>query len=928
MRAVAHPMGRPACLIAGAGCGKTATITERVAWLINEGYSPLSYSNCHIYEQGREPHPSRVGVVQGNPLGPANRTSAPSIALPSPPSAGIPRDSVSPAKLPPWTITTSPRCSRKLVEREPPEEGTDVNIYRFLDKLGYHRARGIGFSSDYTEEVHEDSLERHAGYHALEEWELRLWKRFETEKQKCGCVDFDDMVLLVNKRAAEQPDWKSKLQARFLHVLVDESQDLSPTQHTLVNNLLDDSNQNLYMVGDLAQCQPSGTKVQVLEKRAYKFAGARVVLKDISELHDGDRVVSWSPFWVCRRGQKKQFIVLDGRKIKVSSRMYNGRMLSVSYRGHTTQVTPNHWFWARFSPSLTTKRVFAVYLMWRRDLGFRVGRVTLKGSGNVSLFARRAAVQKCDKMWLLKVMFDHIEVETQEQIFSLQYGIPHTEFENYGLSEKSVKQVKQIFMASNPGGGYRCLEDHGLLFEYPIWSRPEGNKQNWGRSPYFKIAAANLIPEILELPHLEDRESSPVTSIVSSNYSGLVYSLEVEIDHRYIADDVPVGNSIYAFQGAEPRLLKEFSEGWRGHVPDLYRISRNHRSLPSIIRLSNRINKVMTEVIPLTMALFRGVDADGKVTQPGITRLLRASLPNDIACTIASEIKHDSQAKTNTITYGENAILVRSAIQVRDLEGALVRFRIPYVVRGGKGLLQTEEIKDLLSYFRLAVNPRDFTAMGRAVGAPKRGVGVVALERIRKVAEESHGGNLIEACKGVDKLSMFRTGMLMAMGGLGNPRGAIEHIVEAFDYRGYITRKYFRESSKVATKIDNIKRFLVLVGVLVEDSGLSAEDLVFQLALDRPAEKDEEGAVTISTIHSAKGLEWKRVYVTNVTEGSLPHRFSMGSDSEVEEERRLWYVACTRAKDHLAICVNAMEQNGPNIRSVAPSRFLREIGIS
>jgi DNA helicase-2/ATP-dependent DNA helicase PcrA len=103
------------------------------------------------------------------------------------------------------------------------------------------------------------------------------------------------------------------------------------------------------------------------------------------------------------------------------------------------------------------------------------------------------------------------------------------------------------------------------------------------------------------------------------------------------------------------------------------------------------------------------------------------------------------------------------------------------------------------------------------------------------------------------------------------------------------------------------------------------------LTIDRPKDDDESGSVTISTIHSAKGLEWKRVYVTNVFEGSLPHKFSMGSEEEIEEERRLFYVACTRPQDTLVLCVPAIQQvvvgkNQANV-AVMPSRFLREVGI-
>jgi DNA helicase-2/ATP-dependent DNA helicase PcrA len=211
-------------------------------------------------------------------------------------------------------------------------------------------------------------------------------------------------------------------------------------------------------------------------------------------------------------------------------------------------------------------------------------------------------------------------------------------------------------------------------------------------------------------------------------------------------------------------------------------------------------------------------------------------------------------------------------------------------------------------------------------------VGDVSLERLRKAAGALYGGDLVEACGEEDRLLSFRDGMKQAMAELASPAAALEAIIRLFNYKDYISRKYFREASKAKAKMENVDRFLVLAATLCED-GLSAEDLVFQLTMDRATEEEREGEddggeVVISTIHSAKGLEWRRVYVTNVTEGSLPHRFSMSSLSEIEEERRLFYVACTRAKDALAICVHEMEQYGPSVRNAAPSRFLAEIGIA
>jgi superfamily I DNA/RNA helicase len=636
LQAIAHPIGKPAIVLSGAGSGKTTVLTERVRWLMREKVPPLRICCITFTTKASETIFSRLGIEDTSFEDRPHVSTIHSLAL-----GAIRKDPEGfgfTGHVTPMDDYDQAQAVKKIIERTSPILGMEKNPYRFLEKLGYHRARGVGFAVDYTDEVHEDALERHSGYHALEDWEKALWAQFEVDKQKSGNIDFDDMVHLVVRRGEQDESWRAALQRRFHHVLQDESHDTSPIQWRFINLLLAPDNLNLYAVGDL-------------------------------------------------------------------------------------------------------------------------------------------------------------------------------------------------------------------------------------------------------------------------------------------------GQSIYGFQGAEPRLLKEFSEGWRGYIPDLYRITKNHRSLPNIIHLANKIQGTFTETIPLKMALFRGIDEMGKETIPGSTRLIRASTPGDVATIIAQEIRHDSQLKgTGNIAYKDNAILVRSAIQVRDLEGALVRFRIPYVVRGGKGLLQTEEIKDILSYFRLAVNPKDFTAFVRAIGTPKRGIGDVAIERLRKKADQEEEGDLIEACKGDKKLELFTYGMSTVVSRLSVPAAAVEEIVTSFNYKDYINAKYHKEPSKAKTKCENIDRFLLLVNNLVTD-GLSAEDLVFQLALERPTDDEESGSVTISTIHSAKGLEWRRIYLTNMVEGSCPHRWCLNEESSIEEERRLWYVACTRAKDFLNICVHSLEPHGPNTISVRPSRFLSEIGI-
>jgi len=551
---------------------------------------------------------------------------------------------------------------KKVIERYDEKHGhTEPRgngyTYSVLEKIGFHRARGVGFRDDYTDAVHDKALNEHSGYHAMTEEYLDLWELFEDEKRKNSVVDFDDMLHLVVRRMRNDPQWKAVLQKQFDHVLMDEAQDTNPVQWEFVNGLLGPDNPNLYVVGDM-------------------------------------------------------------------------------------------------------------------------------------------------------------------------------------------------------------------------------------------------------------------------------------------------GQSIYGFNGAVPRILKDYSENWRDTIPVMYRIKRNHRSMKNIVHLANKIQKTMTETIPLQMEVHR--------EESGDWGLFRASLPQNCAAIIAQQIKDGASRKKDPILYKENAILVRSGLQVRDLEGELVRRRIPYVVRGGRGLLQTEEVKDILAYLRLVCNRKDFTAFIRCCSVPRCGVGEVALNKLRIDANQRFDGDLLEAAKENERLHNLIGIIDMVSEFKDMPLTAVEKLLALFDYRKYQKEKYKKDPDKVKTKLENIERFLLMVQSLTVNTTMTLEDLIFQMALDRSKgdetektmydrqlatgeltqqqydrkmEEMRQGSVTISTIHSAKGLEWKRVYVTNVYEGSLPNRFSMGSDEEIEEERRLFYVACTRAKDALVLCLpeKVPVQGSANVQRVAPSRFLKEI---
>jgi DNA helicase-2/ATP-dependent DNA helicase PcrA len=698
---------------------------------------------------------------------------------------------------------------------------------------------------------------------------------------------------------------------------MDESQDTNVVQWEFFNLLFRPDNFNAYVVGDVSQCQPPETLVTVIDRPA-KGGGrtgkgcmpATYKQVRIDTLRDGDEVVSWRRV-DCRTRA-------EARKIRVASRPYAGHLCRIETAAGVTRVTPNHWVWTRFNNNADGK--YFLYLMRKDGLGYRIGVTKAKRSNSGYGISSRLNVEHGDAAWILKTFETKIDAETWEEIYSLKYGIPESVFCGGGCQNKTQEHIKLIFSHANPAGAAACLADHGLLLDQPLISKETTSGQH--PRGYFKTAAANLIPEIMDLPIQGINQSTRVLANLKEDFNGLVYSLDVEEDHTYIADNLVVGNSIYGFNGAAPELLLKFTKGWRGVSTRLYKLERNHRSVPEVVKLANVIQKKMTDTIPLQMISHRGEQGE-----KGSTKILRASSPREIAGSIAESIFHQNQLKRDRIAFGENAILVRSGTQIRDIETELVRWRVPYVIRGGRGLLQTEEAKDLLAYLRLATNPKDLIAFSRAISVPKRGFGDAAIEKVRKLAEPL-GDDLIKGCikYGHAKTSIWSQFMLDLQTMTGEPVKALAAVVRFTKYDDYVKERYGKDAEKVETKISNIQRLAEMIGGITEaNPEATLEDVCFQLTLHASGENEsEDGCAVITTIHAAKGLEWKRCFVTNCYEGSLPHQYAR-TPAEIEEERRLFYVAVTRAKDEAVLCIPSMIQYGPNTRSVDQSRFITEI---
>ncbi len=387
--------------------------------------------------------------------------------------------------------------------------------------------------------------------------------------------------------------------------------------------------------------------------------------------------------------------------------------------------------------------------------------------------------------------------------------------------------------------------------------------------------------------------------------------------------------SIYGWRGADVAKILGFERDFQG--AKTVRLETNYRSTPEILAAANRVIE----------------------HNPGrLGKTLRSALrPGDPIVTLrmedeVAEADHVAReiadlVRTRQMRWSDFAVLFRTQTQPRPFEQQFRARAVPYVLTGGMSFFDRKEVRDVLSYLRLAANPLDEVSLLRVVNCPPRGVGKATIERTVAFAT-AHGISVCEAfgrareIEGVPEASAYAVQSLLdrlAAFGAESPRGNLvawtRRLVEALDYRSEVDRCYpdpkTREDrwASVTEVFDMAENFVrrsakPSLGGFLEALTLSAED-------NREDErKEKRDAVSLMTIHAAKGLEFARVYVVGVEEGILPHVRSVAEDG-VGEERRLMYVAITRAQQHLTIsCTKTRSKYGTRVEST-PSRFLYEV---
>ena len=289
--------------------------------------------------------------------------------------------------------------------------------------------------------------------------------------------------------------------------------------------------------------------------------------------------------------------------------------------------------------------------------------------------------------------------------------------------------------------------------------------------------------------------------------------------------------------------------------------------------------------------------------------------------------------------FSDYAILYRGNFQARVLERQLREQRVPYVLSGGQSFFDKAEIKDVTAYLRLLVNEDDDPAFIRAVTTPRRGVGGVTLEALGKYAGERHlslfaaageeGFKPRVSPRQLAPLSEF-CGFIgrFASRAANEPGGqAIEALLAAIGYEAWLFAE--EERSAARTRWENVRELVTWLTQQGEEDQKTLLELAQTIALVKRLDKQEDGgqpnAVQLSTLHAAKGLEFRHVFLIGVEEGVLPHRESQEA-AQLEEERRLMYVGITRAQHSLHVSYVERRQQGRERIPCEPSRFIAEMG--
>ncbi len=821
----------------------------------------------------------------------------------------------------------------------------------------------------------------------------QVFPGYQKVLREAGALDFDDLIAKTLQLFTSVEEVRAKWRAHFKYVMIDEYQDTNSAQYQLIKSIVNDS-ENIAVVGDDWQCLPPDTTVESAD-------GTLTVDKIV----DGMQVVSASGY-----GNTRKFVVDSKKKFK-----FKGNLLKITTAsGKLLRCTPNHLLFSRWG-DVSDK--YFVYLMFSNSKGYRIG--TAKGSRtdgkktDIGLRVR-ANQERADRMWVLKICPTRDDAIFNEALLSYKYGIPTLVFHAFSNRYMHLTQnhIDTIYSEiDTTGRAKELMNDSGIEFEYPhfipqatirsgrkninvnivlfgdkrlttqtSWSssrlsvntsddkslgvfkdlgysvrsaragtyRVEIQSTDYGRieqvvenikqelvdsnintikyafltDKKFQFMPASQIHPGMSVATVIDGKvaEDQVISVANEPYEGPVYDLDVGKVHNYVANGFVVHNSIYSWRGADFRNILNFERDYRNVT--VIKLEQNYRSTKPIL---DGAHAVITKNLQRSDKKLWTAQITGKPIQ-----VVSVSTERAEGETIVRRIKNAVDG--NMRRFNEFAILYRTNAQSRTIEEAFLHYGVPYRIVGGQRFYDRKEIKDVLAYLRFIFQPADFVSFERIINVPARGIGSVSLQRFYEWREQQ-GITLFEALGRAGEVPKLPAKAAVGLSDMYDivksaeimmedsaVVGVIDSLLRRIDYFSYL-----RDGTPAGEAREENVRELLSVAKEYNELGLAGFLEEVSLVSDLDSADFGSDAVTLMTLHAAKGLEFPVVFMAGMEETIFPHSRALYDQSEMEEERRLCYVGMTRAKEELYMLHAASRMLYGTTQHNPPARFLSEI---
>ena len=804
----------------------------------------------------------------------------------------------------------------------------------------------------------------------------KIYQAYQESLKKANALDFDDLIMLTVQLFEKNPEILEKYQNQWPYILIDEAHDTNLSQYVLIN-LLAKKNQNIWLIADPDQCLPGKTKIntpkgtksidqlaigdQIIaasgrgdvckaqitrinknkynghlikihtknkntltltpnhiiflrlslnsnihytylmfrKDKGYRIGvakGKRKELRGTEQIglrvrtnqeradkvwilkvcHSRNEAVYWESYYSFQYGIPTIVFFTDGRKMKFTQELIDKLYENIDTEERANELMDDLYFnrdYPHFSPQGVSKKNESKRIKMRVTM-FSDNRKTITSPWGLSRVSINTSDLKLKKI-IEKLGFSVRKGKSKDWVTEIARV-------DYGEIEKIAKEIKKADNRLDVLKTALLTENKRYLFQ-----------------PAGQAHPTMIIPIEKNGKIIEDE----ITKVERIQYKGDVYDLDIKNVHNYIADRFVVHNSIYSWRGADFRNILNFEKDYPKTKVIL--LEQNYRSTQNIIEASHNI--ITKNVQRKNKTLWTNNSAGSLIN------IIETGNQDTEGNFIIEEIRELTRQGYNLNDF---TVLYRANAQSRAIEEAFLKANFPYKVIGTVRFYDRKEIKDILAYLKLIINPDDLVSLQRIINTPPR--------RLPKLAKNIQEISLLKECP--THLNSFYNLIdnFREVNKKKTLTDLINFVIRKIDYEKYIRDgseqgeykwENIKELFTVANKYNKLKPQIGLERFLEEISLLSSPDEI----------ENKKNLVNLMTMHCAKGLEFPVVFIVGCEEGIFPHSRSSFNPEQMEEERRLCYVGITRAKEKAYLTFTRQRKLWGQTMVNPPSRFLGDI---